>query len=126
MSRDTCADRRVDISAFLDGELPSDRTASIAEHLATCDECAAYQARLERIRSSIRLQPADDNIPDLTASIMQRVRSMGTRRAWWKPDLRVATIAAAATILVLGGVLLPGIGRHASVASASDIAQSVR
>ncbi|MEA2477120.1 MAG: hypothetical protein QOC87_1319 [Actinomycetota bacterium] len=126
MSRETCADRRVDISAFLDGELPSDRTASIAEHLASCDECAAYQARLERIRSSIRLQPADDHIPDLTAPIMQRVRSMGTRRPWWKPDLRVAAIAAAATILVLGGVLLPGIGRHASVASASDIAQSVR
>jgi outer membrane lipoprotein-sorting protein len=38
----------------------------------------------------------------------------------------VAAIAAAATVLVLGGVLLPGLDRHTSVASASDIAQSVR
>ena len=121
-----CVVRRDDISAFIDGELSRPEADALAEHLASCPECSAYRESLEHVRSSIRLRPVETDVPDLTDAIMRRISVGSPRRSWWTLDFRVAATAAAATILLLGGVLLPGLDRHGAVASASDIEQSVR
>ncbi|MFN2594211.1 MAG: zf-HC2 domain-containing protein, partial [Actinomycetota bacterium] len=125
MARDLCADIREDISASLDNEISLKSKLELAEHLSGCARCTAYRDSLQRARASMRLQLVDEDVPDLTAAIMQKVTAL-PRRVWWRPDLRVTAVAAAVTVLVLGGFVLPGLDRGGSVASASDIAQSVR
>ncbi|MFN2593439.1 MAG: zf-HC2 domain-containing protein [Actinomycetota bacterium] len=125
MARDLCADMREDISASLDNELPPKAKLELTEHISGCARCKAYRDSLEHARASMRLQLVDEDVPDLTAAIMQKVTAL-PRRVWWRPDLRVTAVAAAVTMLVLGGFVLPGLDRGGSVASASDIAQSVR
>ncbi|MDQ3877036.1 MAG: zf-HC2 domain-containing protein [Actinomycetota bacterium] len=125
MAADVCDSMREQISASLDGELSRAQAALVTKHVSTCERCSSYKESLERIRSSVRLQPVESDVPDLTAAIVRRISNERATH-WWRADLKVVAVAATATALVLGGFVLPNLGRHGSTASASDIAQSVR
>ena len=58
----SCAETRELLSAYVDGELPPDRAAEVADHLASCAACAGeYEANeaisLLSIRERIRARP---------------------------------------------------------------------
>ncbi|HEY9593689.1 MAG TPA: hypothetical protein VHE79_04380 [Spirochaetia bacterium] len=63
-----CPDRDV-LSAWIDGEVSSPWNRVIADHIASCQRCAAEHERLLSVRRALREEPA----PDFTAS-MERVR----------------------------------------------------
>jgi anti-sigma factor RsiW len=47
----SCAETRELLSAYVDGELPPDRAAAVADHLASCAACAGeYEATLATVR----------------------------------------------------------------------------
>ena len=63
------------LSGHLDGELPPESSARVAEHLAACDSCAReYEAALQTVQR-LRAELARDRAPDvLRARIRAAIR----------------------------------------------------
>ncbi|MGZ5296750.1 MAG: hypothetical protein ACXWYT_07525 [Actinomycetota bacterium] len=109
------------LSSRLDGEHAPDRVgAAVDEHTATCAHCRAFEAGALRVRTSVRVRPAEP-VPDLVAPIMARVSSEAKappRRRWGVPRAgrqrssgnRRLTPMLAATIagLMAGSVVVGG------------------
>lgn len=122
----TCENVRLDLSAYLDDELPRDRAAAVEEHLAGCPTCPAEERSLRAVRRLIRIQAVEENIPDLAPKIMARIRIDNVRVFEpWRERFRVAAVAAAAAALVVLGASLP-FDRPGDIAVASDITKEVR
>lgn len=99
-SRDvTCEWAREAISTRLDGEIDDADRARLDEHLARCADCSRYLTNVEALHRSVRVR-ASDPMPDLTDTIMQRLRTpaRGRRRV---RGLGVAAVALAG----IGGVV---------------------
>ena len=135
-----CQPTRATLSAYVDGELPPDDVAAIADHLTTCAYCSAkYQSVLDtialtrsqlerftapdvlraRIRATIATTPSEHE-PSLDAA----VQGQGARGA--KPWTRPASIAAGlllAAALGSGTTLLVG-ERAATPSVASQVLSS--
>ncbi|MGZ4132686.1 MAG: zf-HC2 domain-containing protein, partial [Actinomycetota bacterium] len=61
------------LSARLDGERAPERVgAAVDAHAATCARCRSFETRALRVRTSVRVRPAEP-VPDLVGSIMTRV-----------------------------------------------------
>ena len=61
------------LSARLDGERAPERVgAAVDAHAATCARCRVFEAGALRVRTSVRVRPAEP-VPDLVGSIMTRV-----------------------------------------------------
>lgn len=117
-----------DISARLDGELPSDVAASIDHHLAECAECQGERERLEKVRAALRVRSSDE-IPDLVTTIIEGVRTEGlaTRRSdrrW--ATARISAVGFAAGFLLLISTSAPWRSTTGDVAGAAEIARAVR
>jgi hypothetical protein len=108
------------VSARMDGQHVRGREAEAVDgHLATCARCRTFAERSARVRSAIRIRPAEP-VPDLTDRIMEAVAHGSGRggRATRSVDgprhrrSRRATIAPAAAAavagLVLGSVVVGG------------------
>ena len=108
------------LSSRLDGEHAHDRIGTaVDEHTATCRRCQAFEASALRLRTSVRVVPAEP-VPDLVGSIMARVSSetkAPPSRAWRMPapgprssGTRRLTPVLAATIagLMAGSVVVGG------------------
>ena len=84
------------LSALVDGELAPAEEAAARAHLATCAECRAELAALERMRLLVRSLPQ----LDLPAVVVERVAWLGRRR---RPSrvaaATAAAVAAAASLL---------------------------
>lgn len=120
------------IHAWLDGELSVDEGAALEEHLGTCDECVAHVAEARGlIAGSSRIMGILDDVPGsvipsttrksgltslgemLTAKTgegpsiellpPEAVPAPAARRPWWMSN---QIRAAAAVVLVVGGVFL--------------------
>jgi anti-sigma factor (TIGR02949 family) len=77
-----CAEARLRLDAYLDGELAGDDRAALREHLATCPDCAPELAALEGLRDSIRRSaPAYRAPPALRAQIRAGLRRERTANA---------------------------------------------
>lgn len=109
-------------SARLDGEVLTPRTtAELDQHLAGCARCATFARRSERVRTAVRIRPAEP-VPDLIGSTMERIRLEAPRspraiRAlpWWPGRARrswtpraVAPVAAALVVGLVAGSLVVG------------------
>lgn len=122
----TCENVRLDLSAYLDNEIPRDHATAIEEHLAGCLACRAEERSLRAVRRLVRIQAVEENIPDLAPKIMARIRTDNVRVFKpWHERLRVAAVAAAAAALVVFGASLP-VDRGGDIAAASDITKEVR
>jgi outer membrane lipoprotein-sorting protein len=123
-----CAELRRDLSARLDGEIDAATETVLEAHLESCRECRDYEAELRQVRRTLRLAPAE-NVPNLTAAILQRVtveHDSRRRRNEWKLGIRTAAVAAAATAAVLLGAGAPWVERPTDVAGADEIVAEVR
>jgi mycothiol system anti-sigma-R factor len=60
-----------EVEAFLDHELPEDRTEFIAVHLRTCSPCAKRADFQQRLRDIVARKCVSPDVPD---SLMVRIR----------------------------------------------------
>lgn len=107
-----------ELSAGLDGEPLEERVRS---HLETCPRCRHFEAEARRLRDAARLEPAPV-VPDLVASIMERVEREPARPGWGR---EIAAFAAAAVVVALVAGGLPGVRRGPLPVRASEIAERV-
>jgi predicted anti-sigma-YlaC factor YlaD len=105
-----CDECRLELSAILDGEGSPTRRGAVAEHLADCDACRAWQRSVERLHRRVRVQPADA-VPDLGPAILARAHVPDPGRGEW---IRTALAVVAVTELVLA---LPALFGHDAGAS---------
>lgn len=123
-----CDKARVELSSRLDGEVDGSTSRLLDEHLSRCAGCRRHEASLRRVRTALRVQPAEP-VPDLSHAIMQRVASEGARgrrRDEWLGGLRVASVAAAVAALLVLGASLPFGDRPSQSAEAGEISRQVR
>ena len=113
-----CERAQAALSARMDGERTADRFASVVdEHAAGCPSCRAFEAGAVRVRTAVRIRPAEP-IPDLVGPIMARIAAEPrVRRRLRKPPAvaprnraRRLTPVLAATIagLMAGSVVVGG------------------
>jgi hypothetical protein len=96
-----------DLSAFLDGELPGDRVASVEAHLRTCTSCASWLDDVRASESLVGPPPADappGYHETFVARLRPRLATRGVRRPW------IWSAAAAAALLAV--VLAPAVLRE--------------
>ena len=104
-----CEHLRVELSAWIDGELSAHDRARIAEHLRTCRECSDHVGGLQDTSSLVRALPAPRAPASITQVAMRHVSAM-TRQsasprprwlfsfAWPVPALSVGLVGLAAAI----------------------------
>jgi anti-sigma factor RsiW len=122
-----CRTTSPSLSAYIDGELPPDQAAAVAEHLATCPPCSTeYEAMLEtvaslraelerftapdvlraRIRSAIASTPSREGLGEVsTSGIRGAKRRVPWSRggSWAAALLLAASLGSGATFLAAGG-----------------------
>ena len=122
----SCDDIRLELSARLDGEVDETTSALLDEHLATCAACRAHEDELRSIKRAVALQAATP-VRDLAPAITTRItRDAYGKRRERRSLLRTAIAAAAVTVLVLSGAVLPWRDDATDVAAASEITRAVR
>lgn len=84
------------MSAYLDGELPTQEVADLSRHLAGCVECRRELQELDSARIAIRA------LPRLEPPPLIALASAPARRARWRAVAIVAAGAAAVAALTLG------------------------
>lgn len=116
----SCERSQVAISERMDGEhLAPDVALALEAHVEGCARCRAFRDGSERIRTAVRIRPAEP-IPDLTERIMVAVRAETAVRPLppWRPmpsrraqpgRRRIGAVAAALVVgLVAGSVAVGG------------------
>jgi len=95
-----CDQNAVTLGAYLDGELPAEKTGSVREHIGNCPRCAADLADLVMVRRALR--PARGLFTP-SAEFRRRVeRQMERpRRRWWAMQFIPGAVLAAAVLLVV-------------------------
>lgn len=123
-----CERMRREISARLDGELDDAAERALDQHLPTCPECRSHEAKLQRVRTRLRVTEAP-SVPDLTQKIMQRVAVRGPRerkRDDVRTGFRIGGLTAAAAALLVLGTSIPFVSEQPQTAAASEITRQVR
>jgi anti-sigma factor RsiW len=98
----------LDLTAYLDGELPTGRRQELESHLRECRSCQATAQLLERSVVKLASLPGFEPSRALRAAVLSQIAqqpsSFGdTLRQFWHPRLLVpsAGLAAAALLAVL-------------------------
>ena len=94
--------RRI-LPALVAGELDDARAERLARHLAGCPDCSAARSGLEADRALLHELGVPEPGPWLAARVMAEVRA-GAARASRRPAWVRATVTAAVTLFVAGGV----------------------
>lgn len=124
----SCERARAALSARLDGELDASASRELDRHLEGCPDCRAQERDLRWLRRSLRVQPLEQEVPDLTEAIMARVVPLPTaakKREVWLPRLRTAAVAAVVAVVVVGASI-PFLDRRPATASAAEVVREVR
>ena len=102
------------VSARMDGEhLSSVQRDGVETHLAGCASCRTFEERSSRVRTAVRIRPAE-RVPDLTEAIMAGVATeaaRGARRRGRRPKPHrslMPAIAAAIAGLLVGSLVVGG------------------
>jgi predicted anti-sigma-YlaC factor YlaD len=90
-----CMSVREALSAQLDGEEPILTESEIATHCETCSECEWWQNQAGALHRQVRIAPADD-VPNLTAAIMEAVDSLPLPLTVQERSLRTSRVLLAA------------------------------
>jgi anti-sigma factor RsiW len=98
----------LDLTAYLDGELPTGNRQELESHLQECHSCQATAQLLERSVGKLASLPGFEPSRALRAAVLSQIAqqpsSFGdTLRQFWRPRLLVpsAGLAAAALLAVL-------------------------
>ena len=128
MSRDvTCKGVRRVVRAFALGTLGEADRAAVQGHVDGCADCAARLESEVRALSLLDVLPEAEPSRDLTSAIMAQVRAQATlapkRSGRW---VVMQYAAAACTILILAGVLLPALYRAREASRQSSSANNLK
>ena len=112
-----CSQYLNSIQEYVDGTLGPIRRAELEQHLASCDECRALAADLERLResaSSLRAVPPPDGLwLQIAGRLRQegRIRDVAPARTR-VPRLALAAMAAGLIVAIGGGLYVLRSGAH--------------
>ncbi|MGE5554185.1 MAG: anti-sigma factor family protein [Betaproteobacteria bacterium] len=112
----TCPDP-IRLEAFVDGELSADAAAAVANHLATCADCAAQVRRTRQLVALLHRQPAEELDENQVLRLVEEAKR-GKRveplvlRTNWRRSLVAASIVVA---LSAGAVVAHRTRREAPV-----------
>jgi anti-sigma factor RsiW len=103
----------MDLTAYLDGELPTARRDEVQNHLRECRSCQATAQLLERAVAKLASLPAFEASRSMRAAVLSQIAQppLSLRdkfRQLWRPGLLVPSAGLAAAALL--GVLLVGKG----------------
>jgi mycothiol system anti-sigma-R factor len=70
-----CAEALERLEAYLDGELPEERVADLADHLRACHPCADRSSFEEQLRNLVRRRCVDHAPSDLVDRVRARLRT---------------------------------------------------
>jgi anti-sigma factor RsiW len=104
-----CSDWRLDISAYLDGNLEPSGCQAVEEHLGVCPECSSFYAEQEELTLALRRGLPDLEPPSrIWQQIESQLESQPTPGFWNLADLfRMPRLGYAGAALVL--VLMMGL-----------------
>ena len=71
-----CVRVRKELSAYIDGEVSSQRRAAIENHLAGCSDCEQYREHLSRLVESVREADRIEPSPEFWSDTMRRIRTL--------------------------------------------------
>src|SRR5689334_11844572 len=90
----SCRYTQKSLSAFVDRALPPVERDEVAQHLASCRECAAHSRELEEVRIRMRALPAK-GVPATLASQLQVLASHERARrstSLWQRSLQAVRL----------------------------------
>jgi anti-sigma factor RsiW len=70
-----CLDVRVELQAYVDGELSPERATLLEQHVAACGDCREALARMQTVVAALETWPLAVEPADLTTRVMADVRS---------------------------------------------------
>jgi len=119
---------REDLSAFLDGELPSQRAAEVEALIRSDPRWAAAQRELKALDAALDGCTVPPAPADLAGRIIRRSRKLGRPRPLVIPLVRwIAPVAAAAAAVILATVLvLPHDGGRSPGGPLADVPKADR
>jgi anti-sigma factor RsiW len=69
----TCSEVMADLSAYLDGELPAERSQQLEAHVAGCQQCATFGSAFANLIAQVRERLGEPaRVPD---DVLDRLRS---------------------------------------------------
>jgi anti-sigma factor RsiW len=98
----------LDLLAYVEDDLPADRRASVAEHVAGCPACADAVRQLETARHVLRSAPLLELPEERRSAVLAGLRERPTRRRrlGWRPRVLVPALATAAVAAFVAGIAL--------------------
>lgn len=69
-----CLQAREAVSACLDAEEPGVDSGTLEAHLMCCPACRAWRALAGDLQRRLRVGPAEEPAPDVTAEILEQVQ----------------------------------------------------
>lgn len=131
MTNKSCEEYEVDLSSFLDGELPLATAAAAFEHALSCANCSRFYRAARRLESTSGARGDESTLDDRRAAeLWQQVR-VHTVPKRWQPTWRAAALLAvglgggyllAALAGNGGGLALPSPSNGWSLAAANQAA----
>lgn len=96
-----------EVMAYLDGELQEDRSAVVAAHLGSCDECQRLAAELGNVSDRLRSWQVESPEPGLFLPGVAEARrkSQPARKPWFESSLVSWAVTAAVCLVVVVGTL---------------------
>jgi anti-sigma factor RsiW len=95
-----------ELSAFLDGELPAERKAQVAEHLRACASCARELERFKKAGAAFRQHGKQALPARLLERIYRRLRPEASRSEPMGSWVYVFALTVVVGIVLVSGVAL--------------------
>ena len=109
------------LSQYVDGELSTEETTELEDHLESSEEARGYLAQLQLLRRHLRYEPAAPT-PDVTGRVLAAIQPERLRH----PTRRRLSIAAAFVAGIIGGAVFIGLAlRQPTQVAAADIPAQV-
>jgi len=102
-----CRAAQKKLSAYLDGELPAEVSAAIAEHMSACPRCAEGLARQQALSKALDALPVVAAPEGFARSVRREAERRRVFPLPWAPAPVVAR--AAAMLAVAAGVVMGGL-----------------
>jgi anti-sigma factor RsiW len=103
-----------DLTAYVDGELPAERAATVRSHLKSCVECRATETLLQRTVAAIVDLPEFEPSPNVRRRVLTQVQLRP--QPWWRMErwLSPAMWVPSGAGLALAALLAVLVVRHTS------------
>lgn len=116
-----CDGIQLALSEAMDGERPRHlrtETTVLDRHVAGCADCRAFLDSSQQVRRRLRLAAVDDEVPEVTSAVLERLPAepasrRSEQRGWREAAPMVASLVVG---LVVGGLLTATAGRQPTMA----------